>query len=91
MDHETSFFDLEREVGEVKPGAEGGTGMTAAGLTVTVGEAGWEGAAGVGYTAAEAVATEDWSFHSLIRRREAMDMSPFQFPFPITNYRGLLV
>ena len=63
LEHEGCFFDLEGEVGKVKPGAEGGTSMTAAGLTVTVGEADWEGGAGVGYAATEAAATEDWSLH----------------------------
>lgn len=44
-------------MGKVKPRAEGGTGMTAAGLTVTVGEAGWKGGTGIGYAATEATTT----------------------------------
>ena len=62
-------------MGEVKPSAEGGTGMTAAGLTVTVGEAGWEGGTGIGYATTEAAATENWIFHSLNRRRKVMECS----------------
>lgn len=54
-------------MGEVKPRAEGGTGMTAAGLTVTVGEAGWKGGTGIGYATTEAATTEDWSFHTFVR------------------------
>ena len=61
-------------MGEVEPGAEGGTRMTAAGLTVAVGEADWEGGTGVGYATTEAATAEDWSLH-LLKEVEECSMS----------------
>ena len=70
-------------MGEVKPGAEGGTSMTAAGLTVAVGEADWEGGTGVGYATTEAAAAEDWSLHLF---KEVEECSYESNPFPLLRY-----